>query len=601
MNKKEYHFLTFLLFLHTSLLFSQNKHDENITVFSDLSTEKEITITEEIKELKKKVTIIYKSYEKFKFDYCSFLREEGWEGIVRKKELLTSNIRSNAFYSDSKSTTWSIPKSKLAKYSYKINNPNLLESGLLRFDKSNIDIYTYSIRFPNFLQIKIDSSYLTNPKKLTIDSKDSADYKIFNFKYLKDRKKIKISRYSQRTIVKQEAIRYIITPVEYKYKELEYFSKSYLKLIEKSLFLDEPTKRLVEEICQNVSHVDTASKKLMHYIFEHFNYLSVQDGVYSYIPKSPNDLAEKKYGDCKGFSAFIYAALKHLGFSPKLAISATLSYGFDMDFPSMVSGNHMICIVKSGKDIHFIDATDNQSIYPLPSHHIQGKHILILDSIPCIHYIEPVADTLNTIKIRTLLKQEQSKLIGTTKITIDNYAAYSILHKEKGESKTRVEKYIKRYIKSYLGEVYLDSIQFKLGDKRLFISAKINIDLESILNVYAFKNTVNSIYNNYFQTYPESQSIYFPHTINLNKTTKLLFENTVQLENEYKKLVFDKSEYFYSSFSDSLTNSITFKQNIKIKDIILDPKEIKNFNSILNEINSISQKIYLLNSASIHQ
>lgn len=76
----------------------------------------------------------------------------------------------------------------------------------------------------------------------------------------------------------------------------------------------------------------------------------------------------------------LYNALNYFGIEAYLAISATMTHRFEMDFPSVSSGNHMICVTKDKNDNYlFLDATEATGYYKNPSRFTQGTNVFVIN------------------------------------------------------------------------------------------------------------------------------------------------------------------------------------------------------------------------------
>jgi hypothetical protein len=71
----------------------------------------------------------------------------------------------------------------------------------------------------------------------------------------------------------------------------------------------------------------------------------------------------------------IHSILKSYEIESNLALSASITHAFDLDFPSIASADHIICCVKKNGKWIYLDATEISCQYGFPSTQIQGKHI----------------------------------------------------------------------------------------------------------------------------------------------------------------------------------------------------------------------------------
>ncbi|MBC7949358.1 MAG: DUF3857 domain-containing protein [Chitinophagaceae bacterium] len=114
---------------------------------------------------------------------------------------------------------------------------------------------------------------------------------------------------------------------------------------------------------QMVSDVKTDQEKIRRiykYLQENFRYVSIQLGIGGWKSFAADFTDKKKYGDCKGLSNYMKAALKAVGINSHLAIinAAYNQEPVDQDFPAN-GFNHMILCVPGQKDSIWLECTSN--------------------------------------------------------------------------------------------------------------------------------------------------------------------------------------------------------------------------------------------------
>lgn len=156
-------------------------------------------------------------------------------------------------------------------------------------------------------------------------------------------------------------------------------------------------KTVVDSLLAELNTRDTASvvKKLFYWVQDHIKYIAIEDGLGGYIPRPPNAVLHKRYGDCKDKAALLQAMLKQAGIASSLCWigSRDIPYTF-AELPLMASMNHMILAWKNGTKWEFLDATAQQLPMGFPSTAIQGKQALIaideqryeVDEVPFVDY-----------------------------------------------------------------------------------------------------------------------------------------------------------------------------------------------------------------------
>lgn len=97
---------------------------------------------------------------------------------------------------------------------------------------------------------------------------------------------------------------------------------------------------------------------LYNYLQQNTRYISIQLGIGGWQPFNAAYVAEKKYGDCKALSNFMFSLLKEAGIPAYYTIikSDNESNFFNEDFPSN-QFNHVIVCVPSVKDTIWLECT----------------------------------------------------------------------------------------------------------------------------------------------------------------------------------------------------------------------------------------------------
>src|SRR6185369_7676613 len=120
----------------------------------------------------------------------------------------------------------------------------------------------------------------------------------------------------------------------------EYLNDWYMNILEKEPSL---TKRnfasIIKEIGQEAD-TDKLVRNIFHFVQAKIKYIDIENGLNAFVPRDPNFVLENKQGDCKDMAFLIYSILKGCGIKSNLALAASITHSFDVDFPSVASANH---------------------------------------------------------------------------------------------------------------------------------------------------------------------------------------------------------------------------------------------------------------------
>ncbi len=146
-------------------------------------------------------------------------------------------------------------------------------------------------------------------------------------------------------------------------------------------------------------------KKLYEYMQQNFRYVSIQLGIGGLRPFSATFTDQKKYGDCKGLSNYMKAALKAIGVRSHLAV-INAQYNeepVDPDFPAN-NFNHMILCVPGQKDSIWLECTNNTANFGELGTFTENRNALLITEEGGVLVPTPKSSSnANTFSTRTVV------------------------------------------------------------------------------------------------------------------------------------------------------------------------------------------------------
>lgn len=121
-------------------------------------------------------------------------------------------------------------------------------------------------------------------------------------------------------------------------------------------------------------------RNIFYWVKDNIKYIAFENGYEGFIPREASLVYERKFGDCKDMTSLITAMAAYAGISNVMISwigTREIPYTYaELSTPAV--DNHMIAVYKdeSGKYI-FLDATDKETRFGLPTSFIQGKEALI--------------------------------------------------------------------------------------------------------------------------------------------------------------------------------------------------------------------------------
>lgn len=219
--------------------------------------------------------------------------------------------------------------------------------------------------------------------------------------------------------------------------------------------LPDAIKRKVHDLCNGVSDNKEKVRRLYEYMQQNTRYISIQLGVGGWQPFDAGYVAEKKYGDCKALSNFMYALLKEAGIrSVYTLISADVPNDYLLPDLPCSQFNHVILFVPDGKDTTWLECTSQTVAAGYLGGFTAGRYALAVEESGGTLVRTPgygSAENLETRNI-TATVDETGNLEATVKTTY------------KAEQQDRIHSYIKGLSKDKLMEFLKEDIDLPTYD-----------------------------------------------------------------------------------------------------------------------------------------
>lgn len=523
------------------------------------------------------------------------------EGNSNKKikvtDFKTQSSRSQGvFYDDVKETSFDYPQMRKGSISHvETQHFNKDIRFLSTFYFSNylpVHNASYSITFPSDIDIRYivkndDKKMLTvqetsegKKKRITFSAKNIKNYDHFGdgaaFPYYAMHVIVYVASYRNNN----ETV-----PVFSSVNELYKWNVNFLNDINSSV--NDNLKRITDSICSGKKTNAQKAEAIFNWVQDNIKYVAFEEGLEGFIPRQAADVCAKRYGDCKDMASILTSMLKISGMDAYFTWIGTrdIPYSYN-EVPLPLSDNHMICAVKIDQKWIFLDATDPNCIFGMPTSGIQDKEGLISISKDKYELVKvPVVPAdKNTIVDSTFLSIDDKKLIGRSSV---NYAGYfgsdvytSLLY-NKGDDE---RKYAKRRMGKGSNKFILKDYKINLTDsmkRAANISANfeipdyvkaigdeiyINLNLEKLMEpVYIDTNKRKmAVENDFLYTINQVHVLTIPsgYTVDYLPKNKVVDNDVVRLSIEYKKT----------------GDVITATQQYIIKGLYITPKDFNDWN-----------------------
>lgn len=551
--------------------------------------------------------IVLKSYDAY-----TIINEKGKEKKIKVTQSIEKQSQqSSIFYNDVKERQLTFPNietgaKKVFDYQVQFLDPHLLHKfifgDVLPIQNSSLEIRTDK-------NIVIDYKIFNDPNKTIVYSKAEKKGKWIHKWISSD---IKPAKYEENApgylylvphinfYIKEYTINNKTTPVLGNIPELYNYYQRFVKNLNKKE--DPDLKALSLEITKDKKKEEEKIKSIFYWVKENIKYIAFENGYEGFIPREASLVFQRKFGDCKDMGSIIscmaqYANVKNVTIAWIGTRSIPYSYN-DLATPAV--DNHMIAIFKKDDSYLFLDATDKETRYGIPTAFIQGKEVLFSENNQYKIYPVPIVPAnQNEINETVNLKIENSKLSGSAKMTRYGYNRSHILM-QIGDAANKARK---EMIKSLVlkGNNKFDLKDFKeqnLAEKDLPYIIDYNFDLDNYIikadkeiyvnlfldkfleNAIISKDRVSQYEFEYLTQFTTQYTLVIPNDYNI----KYLPEN-LDLDNDYIK----------AHFAYELKNNILYL-NVSLiqKKISLNKSDFEPWNEAVKKLKANYNKTIIL-------
>ncbi len=355
---------------------------------------------------------------------------------------------------------------------------------------------------------------------------------------------------------------------------------------------DTNLKALTEKITANQTNDVDKIKQIFYWVKDNIKYIAFENGYEGFIPREASVVFERKFGDCKDMASIIttmakYANVKDVNVSWIGTRSIPYSYK-ELSTPAV--DNHMIAVFKNGDQYVFLDATDKETRYGIPTAFIQGKEAMFSDNDNYKIVPVPVVEAeTNQIKETVKISINKDKLEGSGKIEFNGYNRSHILAQiGDAANKTRFEMVKNLVVKGNNKFNLKDYTEENIAERDKSYIVKYNFELEN----YIIK-VDKEIYVNLFL-----DKIFEKSTVEKDRVSKFEFDYLTAVNNQYEfeipknctikhlpeNLNID-NELLKANFTFEIKNkSIQLNIQLKQKKMVLDNKDFELWNQTIHTL-----------------
>lgn len=224
-------------------------------------------------------------------------------------------------------------------------------------------------------------------------------------------------------------------------------------------------------------------KEIYYWVKDNIKYIAFEDGYGGFIPRKPNDVFQKRYGDCKDMAVIIYIMLKSVNLENIYLTwigSREKPFKYD-ELPTQAVDDHMIATYQYQGKNYFLDGTSKDTPFGYPSSFIQGKQAFIHKSKNQYELaMVPVVEASNNESSQEIMLTIQNQNIkGNSKLLMTGFyrdVVLGTLQENKGVEQTQQ---LKGFLELGNNKFQLDAFDLsnrENRDKPFEINYSFNID-----------------------------------------------------------------------------------------------------------------------------
>ncbi|WP_136667412.1 transglutaminase family protein [Flavobacterium sp. H122] len=334
-------------------------------------------------------------------------------------------------------------------------------------------------------------------------------------------------------------------------------------------------------------------KEIYYWVKDNVKYIAFEDGYGGFIPRKPNDVFVKRYGDCKDMAVIIYTMLRSVGINDVYLTwigSRQKPFTYD-DLPTQMVDDHMIATYQNNGVDYFLDGTSKETPFGYPTSFIQGKQALLHKSkdeyevvmVPVVPFEK------NRVAGDILLQIEGDKLIGKSKVAYSGFLRENFLTSLKDLSGFDKTSFLKNELQLGNNKFFLGKYDIKNQENR---DKELEVEYEFNIENYIV-SADNEIYINLFlNKFDELKTLNIKREMDYHIENKSNYSQTIMLSvpKGYKVSYLPKGDTFQNenfSFSiayDEKKDAVELKIDVKINFLALKKEKVQLWNDFINRL-----------------
>lgn len=358
---------------------------------------------------------------------------------------------------------------------------------------------------------------------------------------------------------------------------------------------DDNLKNLTLSITENKATDEEKLKAIYYWVKDNVKYIAFENGYEGFIPREASLVYERKFGDCKDMASIITSMANYANI-PNVYLAWIGTRRIPYSFSTIATPSttdHMIAVYqKEGENI-FLDATDQETRYGLPSAFIQDKEALLYKGDTPIIVKVPITNaSKNLIKDDVVFTIKNDKIIGSGQIDVLGYNRTNILG-QIGDANNKIRSdMIKGLVLK--GNNKFNLIDFKeenIKEREKPYIVKYNFDIENYMVTVDKEIYINLFFDKYFENSTlekdRETSYDFDYLMAYSSTIEFQIPTNYKVTYVPENHTIDNDVMKVNIKYQQKGNSIILISELSVKKIIIDKKDFSTWNQTIKQLKSI--------------
>ncbi|MDR1984912.1 MAG: transglutaminase-like domain-containing protein [Prevotellaceae bacterium] len=360
--------------------------------------------------------------------------------------------------------------------------------------------------------------------------------------------------------------------------------------------------KLAMEITSNCHSDGEKIKAVYEWVQDNIRYLADVKGIAGYKPDAPQEVINKKYGDCKGMANLIKCLLRALNFDARLAWIGTNDIAYDFSFPTIAAINHVVCVLFLHDNIYYLDATVKYMSFDHYSESIQGRKIMIENGDDFIMQTIPETNAeQNIISIKSNFNIINQALTGHVNVLFDGECKHIFFDFVNSTKKDKLTDALTEYFIFNDNKYTLSNLQFndlQRKDEPVVINYKITDNKNAIYAVnnkyYLNPDFRKELINSSIDTATRKHDYWMPYKFKIIYQIQIEIPDTMQIEYIPDTFSIERGYYSFKIQYHISDNKIFYNKELTINNPKISGNMFKQWNNDIEQLKKIYNEHIIL-------